>query len=382
LRSEANTAPIFAAAYNPVFHLSLKNSPHTFGRGQMRAARRIQGTRSMTVLVTGGAGYIGSHMVHALVDAGESVVVVDNLSTGFSTFLPEGVPLFIGDAGDENLVGGVIASHEVNAIIHFAGSIVVPDSMRDPLGYYRNNTMTTRNLLSAAVKGGVSRFIFSSTAAVYGNPERMPVSEQAPTRPLSPYGSSKLMSEIMLHDTAHAHPFNFVVLRYFNVAGADPYLRCGSATPGATHLLKAAVEAATGQRPKIDVFGVDYPTDDGSCVRDFIHVSDLAQAHRAALAYLRAGGGPTTLNCGYGHGYSVLDVIEAVRRISGRNFAVQYAPRRPGDIVTMIADTQRIRATLDWTPQYDDLDVIASHALAWEKKLMDSRPQDRQTIPA
>jgi UDP-glucose 4-epimerase len=327
----------------------------------------------MTVLVTGGAGYIGSHMVLALAEAGESVVVIDNLSTGFSTSLPEGVPLFIGDAADENLVEGVIAAHGVESIVHFAGSVVVPDSMRDPLAYYRNNTMTTRSLLNTAVKCGVNRFIFSSTAAVYGNPERMPVTEDAPTRPLSPYGSSKLMTEIMLHDVAAAHGMNYVVLRYFNVAGADPQARIGLATAGATHLLKIAVEAATGQRAKIDVFGTDYPTPDGSCVRDFIHVSDLAQAHRAALSYLRAGGASTTLNCGYGRGYSVLETIEAVRRVSGRNFAVQTAPRRPGDIMTMIADTGRIAATLDWTPQYADLETIAAHALAWEEKLFHER---------
>jgi UDP-glucose 4-epimerase len=327
----------------------------------------------MTVLVTGGAGYIGSHMVHALVEAGESVVVVDNLSTGFSAFLPEGVPLFIGDAADENLVEGVIAAHKVGSIVHFAGSVVVPESMRDPLGYYRNNAMTTRSLLNVAVKCGVNRFIFSSTAAVYGNPDQMPVSEHAPTRPLSPYGSSKLMAEIMLHDVASAHGMNYVVLRYFNVAGADPQARIGLATVGATHLLKIAVEAATGQRAKIDVFGTDYPTPDGSCIRDFIHVSDLAQAHLAALAYLRGGGASTTLNCGYGRGYSVLETIEAVRRVSARHFAVQYAPRRAGDIMTMVADTSRIRSVLDWTPQYDDLDTIAEHALAWEEKLLRER---------
>src|ERR1700746_2627459 len=249
----------------------------------------------MTVLVTGGAGYIGSHMVRALVDAGESVVVIDNLSTGFSALLPEGVPLFIGDAGDENLVEGVIAQHRVESIIHFAGSVVVPESMRDPLGYYRNNTMTTQSLLKAAVRAGVSRFIFSSTAAVYGNPDQVPVPETAPTRPLSPYGSSKLMTEIMLHDTASAHGMSYVALRYFNVAGAHPLAHIGLATVGATHLLKIAVEAATGQRAKIDVFGTDYPTPDGSCIRDFIHVSDLAEAHRAALSYLRVGGPSMTL---------------------------------------------------------------------------------------
>ena len=327
----------------------------------------------MTVLVTGGAGYIGSHMVRALVDASESVVVIDNLSTGFSAFLPGGVPLFIGDAGDENLVEGVIKQHGVDSIIHFAGSVVVPDSMRDPLGYYRNNTMTTQSLLKAAVKAGVNRFIFSSTAAVYGNPDQVPVREDAPTRPLSPYGSSKLMTEVMLHDVASAHGMDYVVLRYFNVAGADPQARIGLATIGATHLLKIAVEAATGQRAKVDVFGTDYPTPDGSCIRDFIHVSDLAQAHRAALSYLRSGGNSMTLNCGYGRGYSVLETIEAVRRVSGRNFAVQTAPRRPGDIMAMIADTSRIRSVLDWTPHYDNLETIAAHALAWEEKLSRER---------
>jgi UDP-glucose 4-epimerase len=266
----------------------------------------------------------------------------------------------------------------VESIVHFAGSVVVPDSMRDPLAYYRNNTMTTRSLLNAAVKCGVNSFIFSSTAAVYGNPDQVPVPENAPTRPLSPYGSSKLMTEIMLHDVASAHGMNYVVLRYFNVAGADPLARIGLATVGATHLLKIAVEAATGQRAKIDVFGTDYPTPDGSCIRDFIHVGDLAQAHRAALSYLRGGGASATLNCGYGCGYSVLETIEAVRRVSGRNFAVQYAPRRPGDIMTMIADTSRIRTTLDWTPQYDNLETIAAHALAWEEKLFRGRNGELQ----
>ena len=332
----------------------------------------------MTVLVTGGAGYIGSHTVRALTDAGESVVVIDNLSTGFSQFVPEGVALFIGDAADENLVEGVISAHQVETIIHFAGSVVVPDSMRDPLAYYRNNTMTTRSLLNAAVKCGVNRFVFSSTAAVYGNPDHVPVPEHAPTRPLSPYGSSKLMTEIMLHDVAAAHGMNYVVLRYFNVAGADPQARIGLATVGATHLMKIAVEAATGQRAKIDVFGTDYPTPDGSCIRDFVHVTDLAQAHRAALSYLRGGGTSMTLNCGYGRGYSVKEIIEAVRRISGRNFAVQYAPRRPGDIMTMIADTTLIRWTLNWTPQYDDLEAIAAHALKWEEKLFRERHGELQ----
>jgi len=337
----------------------------------------------MTVLVTGGAGYIGSHIVLALAEAGENVVVIDDLSTGFSAHLPEGVPLFIGDAGDEDLVEGVITQHRVESIIHCAGSVVVPDSMRDPLGYYRNNTMTTRNLLKAAVKNGISSFIFSSTAAVYGSPDQVPVPEYAPTRPLSPYGSSKLMSEIMLHDAASAHGMRYVVLRYFNVAGADPQARIGLATVGATHLLKIAVEAATGQRAKVDVFGTDYPTPDGSCIRDFIHVSDLSEAHCSALAYLRGGGTSITLNCGYGRGYSVLETIDAVRRVSGRSFAVQYAPRRPGDIMTMVADTSRIGRTLDWTPRYDDLETIAAHALAWEQKLFRERQREfGQAVPA
>ena len=337
----------------------------------------------MTVLVTGGAGYIGSHMVYALVEAGEPVVVIDNLSTGFATAVPPGVPLLVGDAGDEALVSSAIAEHDVESVIHFAGSVVVPDSMRDPLGYYRNNTMTTRALLNAVIKNGVERFIFSSTAAVYGNPDQVPVPETAPTRPLSPYGSSKLMTEIMLHDVAMAHGMSYVVLRYFNVAGADPHARIGLATVGATHLLKIAVEAATGQRAKIDVYGTDYPTPDGSCIRDFIHVSDLAQAHRAALSYLRGGGQSVTLNCGYGRGYSVLETIEAVRGVSGRNFAVQYAARRPGDIMTMVADTRRIHGVLDWTPQYDDLATIATHALAWEEKLARERHTDvRRAVPA
>jgi len=328
---------------------------------------------SGTVLVTGGAGYIGSHTVRTLFDAGQSVVVIDNLSTGFSQFLPEGVPLFIGDAGDEKLVESVIAAHNVDSIIHFAGSVVVSESMRDPLGYYRNNTVTTRNLLSVAVRCNIGRFIFSSTAAVYGNPDHAPVSEDAPTQPLSPYGWSKLMTEIMLRDVAVAHGMRYVVLRYFNVAGADPQARIGMATVGSTHLLKIAVEAATGQRAKIDVYGTDYPTPDGSCVRDFIHVTDLAEAHRAALSYLEQGGASTTLNCGYGRGYSVIETIEAVRRISGRDFTVEHVGRRPGDPMTTLADTARIRDTLDWTPRYDSLDTIVRHALAWEEKLLSIR---------
>jgi UDP-glucose 4-epimerase len=323
----------------------------------------------MAILVTGGAGYIGSHTVLALREAGEQVVVLDNLATGFAVFVPEGVPLVIGDVADETLVARTIEDHGIDAIIHFAGSVVVPDSLRDPLGYYRNNTMATRNLIAAAVRHKVGHFIFSSTAAVYGNPEQVPVREDAPTRPLSPYGTSKLMTEIMLHDTARAHGLPYAVLRYFNVAGADPKARVGLATAGATHLLKVAVEAALGRREAIEVFGTDYPTPDGSCIRDFIHVSDLAEAHRAALVYLRGGGHSATLNCGYGRGYSVLETIAAVRRVSGRDFTVRHAGRRDGDIMTMIADNALMRATLDFTPRYDDLDTIVAHALAWEDRL-------------
>ena len=327
----------------------------------------------MTILVTGGAGYIGSHMVHALVDAGEPVVVLDNLSTGFRYLIPSTVPFVAGSTGDRELVAKTLAKHSVSTIIHFAASIVVPDSVREPLAYYRNNTMNTCALLDAAVEAGVKHFIFSSTAAVYGNADQVPVREDAPTTPISPYGSSKLMSEIILHDVARAHDLRFVILRYFNVAGADPKLRTGQSTAGATHLIKVACETALGRRPKIDVYGTDYPTPDGTCIRDYIHVSDLARAHSAALGYLRRGGLSATFNCGYGHGHSVLEVLDAVRRASGREFPVEIAGRRPGDPASLVADVARIRATLDWRPQFDDLDAIVAHALAWEKRLLSKR---------
>jgi UDP-glucose 4-epimerase len=332
----------------------------------------------MTILVTGGGGYIGSHMAHALVDAGEPVVVLDNLSTGFRSALPGSATLVVGDVGNEALVADVIKTHAVTEIIHFAASIVVPDSVRDPLGYYRNNTMNTRALLEVAVATGVRHFIFSSTAAVYGNPERVPVGEAAPLAPMSPYGHSKLMSEIMLKDAAAAHGLKYVILRYFNVAGADPRLRTGQSTLGATHLIKVAVETALGLRPQIDVFGTDYDTPDGTCIRDYIHVADLVRAHSDALAHLRRGGASDTFNCGYGHGYSVLDVIGAVKRASGRDFAVRLAARRPGDPAAIVADAARIRARLGWTPQFDDLDLIVAHALAWERKLADLRAAGAQ----
>ncbi len=323
----------------------------------------------MTILVTGGAGYIGSHMVHNLVDAGESVVVLDNLSTGFRFLIPGTVPFVAGSTGDRQLVTKTIDQHGVTAIIHFAASIVVPESVADPLAYYRNNTMNTCTLLDIAVEAGVKQFIFSSTAAVYGNPQHVPVREDAPTPPISPYGSSKLMSEIMLHDAGRAYGLRFVVLRYFNVAGADPKQRTGQSTAGATHLIKVACETALGKRPKIAVYGTDYPTADGTCIRDYIHVSDLARAHSAALAYLRRGGESTTLNCGYGRGASVFEVIDSVKRVSRRDFPVEITGRRPGDPASLTADVSRIRSTLDWRPQFEDLDTIVSHALAWEQLL-------------
>ena len=327
----------------------------------------------MTILVTGGAGYIGSHMVHELVDAGEPVVVLDNLSTGFRFLIPATVPFVVGSTGDRELVGQTLRQHGVTAIIHFAASIVVPDSVRDPLAYYSNNTMNTCSLLDVAIKAGVQQFIFSSTAAVYGNAEQLPVRENAPTMPISPYGNSKLMSEIMLHDAGKAHGLRFVVLRYFNVAGADPKLRTGQSTPAATHLIKVACETALGKRPKIEVYGTDYPTPDGTCIRDYIHVSDLARAHSAALAYLRRSGASATFNCGYGRGASVFEVIDAVRRASRRDFPVEISGRRPGDSAALVADVERIRSTLDWRPQFDDLDTIVAHALAWERRLPGKR---------
>jgi UDP-glucose 4-epimerase len=323
----------------------------------------------MTVLVTGGAGYIGSHMVHALVDAGERVVVVDNLSTGFRWAIPAEVPLVVGETGDSALMGSLMTQHGVDAIIHFAAWIVVPDSVRDPLGYYRNNTANSRALIEAAVGAGVRHFIFSSTAAVYGNPATVPVAEDAPLAPMSPYGSSKLMTEIMLRDAGLAHGLGHVILRYFNVAGADPALRTGQSTPNATHLIKVAVETALGLRPKLQVFGTDYPTPDGTCIRDYIHVSDLVRAHSDALRHLRAGGDSATVNCGYGRGFSVLDVIDTVKKVAGIEFAVEYAPRRPGDPAQIVAACERARSLLGWRPQLDDLATIVTHALAWERKL-------------
>src|SRR5262245_14055488 len=290
----------------------------------------------MTILVTGGAGYIGSHMVHALIDAGEPVVVLDNLSTGFEWALPKDAKLVVGETGDQPLVASLIAQHHIEAIIHFAASIVVPESVSEPLRYYRNNTVNSRALIECAVEGGVKHFVFSSTAAVYGDPEHSPIGEDNRVAPVSPYGWSKLMTEIMLRDASAAHGLGHVILRYFNVAGADPQARTGQSTKGATHLIKIAVETALGRRPSMQVFGTDYPTPDGTCIRDYIHVSDLVRAHSDALAYLRGGGQSVTLNCGYGQGYSVLQVIETVKRVSGGDFKIAVAGQRaggPGQIV-------------------------------------------------
>jgi UDP-glucose 4-epimerase len=323
----------------------------------------------MSILVTGGAGYIGSHMVHDLADAGERVVVLDNLSTGFDWAVPKDVPLIVGDTADQNLLAQTIREHKVDSIIHFAAWLVVPDSVKNPLGYYKNNTVNSRALIETAISEGVRQFIFSSTCAIYGNPAQLPVTEDTPPAPISPYGWSKLMTEIMLRDASTAHDLRYVILRYFNVAGADPNCRTGQSTKNATQLIKVAVEAALGLRSKINIYGSDYPTPDGTCIRDYIHVSDLARAHSAGLRYLRAGGASVTLNCGYGHGFSVREVVEMAKRVSGVDFKVEIAPRRPGDPAQIVAASDRARTMLGWAPEYDDLATIIAHALAWERKL-------------
>jgi len=327
----------------------------------------------MAVLVTGGAGFIGSHTAWALQDRGESVVVLDNLTTGFEWAVPDGATLVVGDIADQKLVETIILKHGITGIIHFAGSIVVPESIEDPLGYYLNNTCKTRDLLAVAVAHNIKNFIFSSTAAVYGMPEINPVTEEAPFAPISPYGASKMMTEMMLRDTAAVTDLNYVALRYFNVAGADPAGRTGQSTPKATHLIKVAAEIVHGPRTQMSVFGQDYETKDGSCVRDYIHVSDLANAHCMALDYLRDQGTSTVFNCGYGEGFSVLDVIKAVKKVSGINFPVTIADRRVGDPAVLIAGSDRIRDDLGWEPHYQDLETIVTHALAWEKRLNDMR---------
>lgn len=323
----------------------------------------------MSVLVTGGAGYIGSHMVLELLDAGHEVVVLDNLSTGFRWAVPQGATFVEGNVGDVALVSHLLQVQRIDAILHFAGSIVVPESVIDPLSYYLNNTCNSRALIACAVEAKVPNFIFSSTAAVYGSPEISPITEEAPLRPISPYGSSKLMTETMLADTARAHSLRFVALRYFNVAGADPKQRSGQSTPRATHLIKVASEAALGMRPCLEVYGTDYSTPDGTCIRDYIHVTDLVRAHLDALRYLREGGSSVGVNCGYGKGYSVRDVIASVKRVSKRDFQVRTAERRAGDPPALVADAHRIQQVLGWEPCLDDLDTIVEHALIWEQKL-------------
>jgi len=326
------------------------------------------------VLVTGGAGYIGSHAVLALLDAGWPVVVIDNLTTGFRWAVADAATFVEGDIADRALVARLIAEHKIGAIIHFAGSIVVPESVADPLGYYENNTAKSRALIESAVRGGVTRFIFSSTAATYGIPEHVPVAEDAPTRPINPYGWSKLMTEQMLRDASAAHDLDHVALRYFNVAGADPRGRSGQSTDGATHLIKVAVEAATGKRGHVDIFGTDYDTPDGTGVRDYIHVSDLAAAHVDALEKLVAAPGHShVMNCGYGRGFSVLEVLDAVDRVTNMEIERRLSPRRAGDPPALVADNGRILATLPWRPARDDLDTIVADALAWERKLAERR---------
>ena len=324
--------------------------------------------KANAILVTGGAGYIGSHVVLQLVEAGEKVFVLDNLSTGFAEAVL-GAKLIVGDVGDCTLVSDILAEHQVRTVLHFAARTIVPESVADPLRYYANNTCATRNLLACCAQIGVEHFVFSSTAAVYGIPADGVAGEDTPTLPINPYGTSKLMSEWMLRDLAAASALRYVALRYFNVAGCDPQGRIGQSTKNATLLVKVACEAALGKRDRLLVFGTDYPTPDGTGVRDYIHVDDLAHAHLDALRYLRNGGTSMTLNCGYGHGYSVRDVIAAVGRAHGAAFPVETRPRRAGDPPSLIADARRIREVLDWRPLHDDLDLIARTALAWERKI-------------
>ena len=322
------------------------------------------------VLVTGGAGYIGSHAVLALLDAGWPVVVIDNLVTGFRWAVPQGAVFVEGDIADQPLLARIIGEHGIGAIIHFAGSVVVPESVENPLKYYENNTVKSRSLLESAVQGGVKHFIFSSTAATYGTPEQVPVTEEARTQPINPYGWSKLMTERMLADVAFAHPINYCALRYFNVAGADPQGRSGQSTAGATHLIKVAVEAAIGKRSHVSVYGTDYDTPDGTGVRDYIHVSDLAAAHVDALEKLIADPQTShTMNCGYSRGFSVLEVLDSVDRVTNIKIERRMEPRRAGDPGALVADNSRILATLPWRPKLNELDTIVSHALAWERKL-------------
>jgi UDP-glucose 4-epimerase len=323
----------------------------------------------MTVLVTGGAGYIGSHMVLRLADAGEQVVVADSLVTGFDWAIDDRAVFAQGDVSDIGFVSNLIRDHGITEIIHFAGSIVVPESVDNPLKYYANNTAASRNLLEAAVNGGVTHFIFSSTAAVYGMAGLDPIGEDVALNPQSPYGRSKLMTEMMLADVAAAHPITYGVLRYFNVAGADPQGRSGQSTADATHLIKVASQAALGQRDHMSIFGTDFPTPDGTGIRDYIHVSDLVEAHALRLNYLRAGGQSATMNCGYGRGFSVREVLAVVREVSGVNFEVREVARRAGDPAAIVAQADRARTVLNWQPKHNDLHEIVEAALKWEQYL-------------
>jgi UDP-glucose 4-epimerase len=331
----------------------------------------------VTILVTGGAGYIGSHMSHALCDAGYDVVVVDNLSTGDQKNVSQGAHFVRGNAGDEMLLGEIFKRWNVGAVVHFAGSIVVPDSVAHPLDYYSNNTVVSRNLISACLKAGISKFIFSSTAAVYGAGLDRPILESHPAVPVNPYGRSKLMTEWMLEDVAKAHDFRYVALRYFNVAGADFKGRTGQSTPFATHLIKRASQAALGQIPYLELFGTDYPTKDGTAVRDYIHVWDLINAHILAIEHLNSGGGCGVYNCGYGEGASVQEVIAAVERVSGKCLPTRHRPRRAGDAASLVANADRLRASLGWKPKHQGLDGIVKSALTWERGLQNRLGSDR-----
>jgi UDP-glucose 4-epimerase len=322
------------------------------------------------VLVTGGAGYIGSHAVLALKDRGWPVAVVDNLSNGTREVVPDAVPFYEGDVADQALLKLIFEEQGIGAIMHFAGSIVVPESVEKPLLYYGNNTVATHSLISAAVESGAKHILFSSTAATYGAPERVPIDEEDPKQPINPYGASKLMTERMLSDSSAAYPLNYGALRYFNVSGADPQLRAGQIGRGSTHLIKVAVEAAIGKRDHIDVFGDDYPTPDGTCIRDYVHVSDLADAHVLALQRLiERPEENLVLNCGYGKGLSVLEVLDAIDRVADRPVRREIKPRRAGDPPALVASNRRLVETLDWTPRFADIDVIVTHALQWERKL-------------
>jgi UDP-glucose 4-epimerase len=334
----------------------------------------LQSNNSIPVLVTGGAGYIGSHVVWALSDAGYRVVVLDDLSSGRREALPASARLIVGDVGNPSLVESLIRDNAIGAVMHFAGSVLVAQSVEDPLGYYANNTLKSHALITASIAAGVKSFIFSSTAAVYGAPVVQPIMESAPTAPINPYGASKLMTEIMLRDAAAASGLNYVILRYFNVAGADPAGRTGERRPTATHLINVATQVALGRRRVLSIFGEDYDTPDGTCIRDYIHVSDLADAHVRALGHLARGGASQTLNCGYGRGVSVREVIDKIGEISGWRVPTQSAPRRPGDPPVLVAAVDRLRSVLDWRPRHDDLGVIIGTALAWEQHLTGINP--------